>query len=90
MLRGTVSVDEVDGVAPEYRSAAVRYFGEEQGTAWCDQFPEDSHDALHAPAGLGWPPRLRRHAPPAERYRRLTRLRASCRPPLRKIVIPVT
>ncbi len=39
LLRGTVDVDEVDGVVPEYRAAAVRYFGEEQGNGWCDQLP---------------------------------------------------
>lgn len=39
MLRGTLEVDEVEGVAPEYRLAAIRYFGEEQGSAWCDQMP---------------------------------------------------
>ena len=39
-LRGQVAVDEVDGVAAEYASAATRYFGEEQGTAWVDQLPE--------------------------------------------------
>ena len=39
MVRGRVDVDEVDGIAPEYRAAALRYFGEEQGTAWCDQLP---------------------------------------------------
>jgi len=39
MVRGTVQVNEVDGIAPEYRAAAVRYFGEEQGNGWCDQLP---------------------------------------------------
>ncbi len=39
MLRGPVQVDEVEGVASEYRAAAVRYFGEEQGNGWCDQLP---------------------------------------------------
>ena len=39
LLRGTVEVDEMDGVVPEYRAAAVRYFGEEQGNGWCDQLP---------------------------------------------------
>lgn len=36
-IRGTVSRREVDGVVPEYAAAATRYFGEEQGRAWCDQ-----------------------------------------------------
>ena len=39
LVRGPVQVDEVDGVAPEYRQAAIRYFGEEQGNGWCDQLP---------------------------------------------------
>ena len=39
MLRGHAKVDEVDGVAPEYRQAAIRHFGEEQGNGWCDQLP---------------------------------------------------
>ena len=39
LVRGEVAVDEVDGVAPEYRAAAIRYFGEEQGNGWCDQLP---------------------------------------------------
>jgi Pyridoxamine 5'-phosphate oxidase len=41
MIRGSVSVDELTGVAPEYRAAAARYFGEEQGAAWCAQLPAD-------------------------------------------------
>jgi hypothetical protein len=41
LLRGHARVDEVDGVAPEYRAAAVRYFGPEQGNAWCDQLPAE-------------------------------------------------
>jgi len=39
LIRGTVSRREVDGVVPEYALAATRYFGEEQGRAWCDQLP---------------------------------------------------
>ena len=39
LIRGSVQVDEVDGVATEYREAAVRYIGEEQGNGWCDQLP---------------------------------------------------
>jgi len=37
LLRGTATVDIVDGVAPEYRLAARKHFGEEQGDAWADQ-----------------------------------------------------
>ena len=32
-------VDEVEGIAAEYREAAHRYFGHEQGEAWCGQLP---------------------------------------------------
>jgi hypothetical protein len=39
LIRGPVALDEVDGVPDEYRQAAVRYFGPEQGNAWCDGFP---------------------------------------------------
>jgi len=39
MIRGSVRVDEVDGIATEYRQAAVRYFGQDQGNGWCDQLP---------------------------------------------------
>jgi len=39
MLRGRAAVDEVEGVAPEYRAAAVRYFGAEGGNGWCDGLP---------------------------------------------------
>jgi hypothetical protein len=35
----TRSIIEVEGVAPEYRAAAIRYFGQEQGNGWCDGLP---------------------------------------------------
>lgn len=41
LLRGTVDVDQVDGVAPEYRASARRYFGAEQGEAWCASLPAE-------------------------------------------------
>jgi hypothetical protein len=54
MIRGAVEVDEVDGVAPEYRHAAVRYFGDEQGNGWCDQLPPTSmHRFRVTPAWVG-------------------------------------
>jgi len=37
LLRGRAEVELVDGVAVEYAAAARRYFGEEQGAAWCAQ-----------------------------------------------------
>ena len=36
-IRGRASLDEVQGIAPEYAQAATRYFGPEQGAAWVDQ-----------------------------------------------------
>jgi hypothetical protein len=40
-IRGIAAVTHVDGVVPEYAAAARRYFGDEQGQAWVDQFPSD-------------------------------------------------
>jgi hypothetical protein len=37
LVRGTVRVDTVEGIAPEYALAAVRYLGEEGGKAWLAQ-----------------------------------------------------
>ena|SRR5579864_1197439 len=37
MVRGTASLEEVDGIVPEYQLAAHRYFGEAQGKAWVQQ-----------------------------------------------------
>lgn len=34
LLRGDVSTEMLDDVAPEYEAAAHRYFGDEQGEAW--------------------------------------------------------
>jgi hypothetical protein len=40
LIRGHVRVETLDEIPPEYRLSAARYFGsEEQGDAWCDQFP---------------------------------------------------
>ena len=36
-IRGSVRVDTVDGVAPEYAASARRYLGEEGGAAWLGQ-----------------------------------------------------
>ena len=36
-IRGTATVETVDGVVPEYALASRRYFGEEQGQAWVEQ-----------------------------------------------------
>ena len=37
LIRGTVRVDVVDGIAPEYAAMTKRVFGEEAGQAWLDQ-----------------------------------------------------
>ena len=36
-IRGTATIEKVDGAVPEYAAAAQRYFGEEQGRAWVEQ-----------------------------------------------------
>ena len=37
MVRGSIRIDSVDGVAPEYASMSRRVMGEEQGEAWLNQ-----------------------------------------------------
>jgi hypothetical protein len=37
LIRGTARLEPVDGIVPEYASAAERYFGCEQGQAWVQQ-----------------------------------------------------
>lgn len=37
MIRGSVRLQPVDGIVPEYAAAAERYFGREQGAAWVKQ-----------------------------------------------------
>ena len=37
LVRGTVRLDTVEGIVPEYSAAAERYFGHEQGQAWIKQ-----------------------------------------------------
>lgn len=37
LVRGTVSVDLLDDVSPEYAEAAERYFGPEQAVVWLGQ-----------------------------------------------------
>ena len=34
LVRGTARMEPVDGIVPEYATAAERYFGPEQGKAW--------------------------------------------------------
>ena len=37
LLRGTVRIDTVEGIAPEYAAMTLRVFGEEAGNAWLTQ-----------------------------------------------------
>jgi hypothetical protein len=37
MVRGSIRIDSVDGVAPEYAAMSRRVMGEEQGEAWLTQ-----------------------------------------------------
>jgi hypothetical protein len=37
LIRGTIHLDTVDGIAPEYAAMTKRVFGEEGGQAWLDQ-----------------------------------------------------
>jgi len=37
LVRGTARMEPVDGIVPEYITAADRYFGPEQGKAWVSQ-----------------------------------------------------
>ena len=41
IVRGPAAVAHQKGVVEEYAQAAKRYFGDEQGAAWCAQFPAD-------------------------------------------------
>jgi nitroimidazol reductase NimA-like FMN-containing flavoprotein (pyridoxamine 5'-phosphate oxidase superfamily) len=34
LIRGTTTLEEMEGVVPEYALATIRYMGEEQGRAW--------------------------------------------------------
>jgi hypothetical protein len=37
LIRGTARLEPVDGIVPEYATAAERYFGREHGQAWVQQ-----------------------------------------------------
>jgi hypothetical protein len=37
LIRGTATLQTVQGIVPEYAAAAERYFGREQGQAWVSQ-----------------------------------------------------
>jgi len=54
MLRGTVRLEEVDGVVTEYAQAAERYFGPEQGQAWVKQLRERNLGAVRIALTPQW------------------------------------
>jgi PPOX class probable F420-dependent enzyme len=54
MLRGTVRLEDVDGVVPEYAQAAERYFGPEQGQAWVKQLRERNLGAVRIALTPQW------------------------------------
>lgn len=54
MLRGTVRLEDVDGVVPEYAQAAERYFGHEQGQAWVNQLREKNLGAVRIALTPQW------------------------------------
>ncbi len=37
LMRGTVRIDTVEGIAPEYAAMTLRVFGKEAGNAWLEQ-----------------------------------------------------
>lgn len=37
LIRGAARLEPVDGIVPEYATAAERYFGPEMGKGWCAQ-----------------------------------------------------
>jgi hypothetical protein len=37
LIRGSAHLQTVDGIVPEYATAAERYFGREQGQAWVEK-----------------------------------------------------
>jgi hypothetical protein len=36
-VRGTVEIEQIDGMVPEYEWCAQRYLGEKRGQAWIEQ-----------------------------------------------------
>lgn len=54
MIRGTVQIESMDGVVPEYASCAERYFGEEQGKAWVEQVGGMFSQSFRIPVQPEW------------------------------------
>src|SRR5919199_532147 len=54
LIRGRASVEEIQGIAPEYAQAAARYFGPEQGAAWVDQVAKLGSNMLRIAVTPEW------------------------------------
>jgi len=54
LIRGIASIEAVDGIAPEYAAAAIRYFGEEQGRAWMEQMSSMAAQTARIPVRPTW------------------------------------
>ena len=53
-VRGSARMETLKGVAPEYASAAERYFGSEQGKAWVKQMEGMSPDMVRITITPEW------------------------------------
>jgi hypothetical protein len=54
MVRGTARLEPVNGVVPEYASAAERYFGRDQGKAWVAQLSQMSPSMVRITIKPDW------------------------------------
>jgi hypothetical protein len=54
LVRGTARLESVNGIVPEYASAAERYFGPEQGKAWVNQLRTMIPSMVRITIAPGW------------------------------------
>jgi len=54
LLRGTVSMEPVKGIVPEYAAAAERYFGSHQGKAWVAKLASMIQDMVRITVTPEW------------------------------------
>jgi PPOX class probable F420-dependent enzyme len=54
LVRGTAKLRPIRGVVPEYREAAERYFGAQQGKAWVTQFSSMVQDMVRISITPEW------------------------------------
>jgi len=54
LVRGTVGLQSVNGIVPEYALAAERYFGAEQGKAWVAQLASMVQDMVRITMTPEW------------------------------------